>query len=141
MRIATTSPTADWPVFDEGTEFGTAGGRRRQQRRVVADDARQHLKVGLAVAVGRVAGGQFDQRDAQRPHVGADVVVRMRRVRRLDPLRRHVRRAAGAPRLRLRRSNNASQSNDIYEMIYTSASYHNDYSIPVIFQTTTIILW
>lgn len=54
---------------------------------IVATDPGEHLEVVLAVAVGEHAGGQLHQADAQRPHVRADVVVRPRRVRRVDALR------------------------------------------------------
>lgn len=46
----------------------------------------EHLEVVLAVAVGEHAGGELHQRDAERPDVGADVVVRPGRVRRVYPL-------------------------------------------------------
>ena len=64
-------------------------------------DLSEDLKVCLAVSVGKVAGGQLDERDAQAPDVGADVVVRLGRVRRVDPLGRHVGRAPRRPRLGL----------------------------------------
>lgn len=46
----------------------------------------EHLEVILAVAVGEHAGGELHQRDAERPNVGADVVVRPGRVRWVYPL-------------------------------------------------------
>ena len=47
----------------------------------------ERLELGGAVGVGQHPGGQLDQRDAQRPDVGADIVVGPVRVGRLNPLR------------------------------------------------------
>ena len=75
------------PVFDEGAEFRTETLRLRQERRIIADNAGQYLEIRLAVAVRWIARGQFHQRDAQRPNIRSDIVIRMRRIWWLDSLR------------------------------------------------------
>lgn len=45
-----------------------------QTRRIRFQHTRQHLEVRVAALVRIGAGGQLDQRDAQRPNVRADVV-------------------------------------------------------------------
>ncbi len=42
---------------------------------------------------------QLDEGDSERPHIRPDVVIRFVRIRRIDPFRRHVSRASGAPSL------------------------------------------
>ena len=71
------------------------------QHRSYLQDLCEHLEVRLAISVGKVPGRQLHQRDPQAPDVRADVVVRLRRVRRVDPLRRHVGSASGGPGLGL----------------------------------------
>lgn len=62
-------------LLDERVKLGAVAAIARQPRRFRFQDARQHLEVGFAAGVRIGAGGEFDQRDAQRPDVGADVVV------------------------------------------------------------------
>ena len=64
-------------------------------------DLGEHLEVRLAVPVGKVARRQLHQRDPQAPDVGADVVVGLGGVRRVDPLGGHVGGASGGPGLGL----------------------------------------
>ena len=64
-------------------------------------DLSEHLEVGLAVSVRKVPRRQLHQRDPQAPDIGANVVVRLRRVRRVDPLGGHVGSASGGPSLGL----------------------------------------
>ena len=64
-------------------------------------DLGEHLEVRLAVPVGKVPRRQLHQRDPQAPDVGADVVVGLGGVRRVDPLGRHVGGASGGPGLGL----------------------------------------
>ena len=70
-----------------------------QAGRVVLYDLGEHLELCLAVLVGELSGGQLHQGDAEAPHVGPDVVVRLVGVGRIDPFRGHVGSAAGTPGL------------------------------------------
>ena len=65
--------------------------------RAAVHHLRQLLKHRVPLGIGKFAGGQLDQRDAQRPHVRPDVVAFG--AGRVDALGRHVRPTAGVPGL------------------------------------------
>ena len=72
-----------WPVLvvfkqavpDKGAKFCGEALVWWKARRILLNHFSQHLKLGLAVFVGELAGGQLDQGDPQAPHVSPDVVV------------------------------------------------------------------
>ena len=72
-----------WPVLvvfkqavaDKGAKFCGESLVWRKTGWILLDHFRQHLKLGLAVFVGELAGGELHQRDPEAPHVSPDVVV------------------------------------------------------------------
>ena len=74
-----------WPVLvvfkqavpDERAKFCGESLVWGKARGILLNHFSQHLKLGLAVFVGELAGGELHQGDPQAPHVGPDVVVRL----------------------------------------------------------------
>ena len=72
-----------WPVLvvfkqavpDKGSKFCGESLVWGKARWVLLDHFSQHLKLGLAVFVGELAGGELHQGDPEAPHVSPDVVV------------------------------------------------------------------
>ena len=72
-----------WPVLvvfkqavaDKGAKFCGESLVWGKTGWILLDHFSQHLKLGLAVFVGELAGGELHQRDPEAPHVSPDVVV------------------------------------------------------------------
>ena len=70
---------------------------RIEARGIAVNDLLKLLKHRVPLRVGKLASGHFDESDSEGPDVGSDVVAFG--PLRVDPLRRHVRPAAGVASL------------------------------------------